>query len=49
VDQDFRVAWRFLKKSPLSTGLAVLTLGLTLGLFGIGVAVIDDTFSGPAP
>jgi predicted permease len=34
-------------KSPVSTGLAVLTLGLTLGLFGISVAVIDDTFWRP--
>ena len=44
---DFRVVWRFLLKSPLSTGLAVLTLGLTVGVFGLAVAVIDESFWRP--
>jgi hypothetical protein len=34
-------------KSPVSTGLVVLTLGLTIGLFGAVVAVIDETFWRP--
>jgi hypothetical protein len=34
-------------KSPLATGLAVLTLGLTIGVCGLGVAVIDGSFWRP--
>jgi predicted permease len=47
VIHDFRVAWRFLLKSPLPTGLAVLTLGVTVGVCGLSVAAIDESFWRP--
>ena len=41
---DLLVAWRFLIKRPTSTVLAVLTLGITVGLSAIAVGAIDEAF-----
>src|SRR5262245_50422161 len=41
---DIKVAWRFLLKRRTSTAVAVLTLGVAIGVCTIAVGVVDQTF-----
>ena len=41
--QDIRVAWRFLRKAPTTTTLAVVTLGVAVALGAGTLALLDET------
>lgn len=44
---DLRVAWRFLRRSPVSTALAVVTLAVTVAICSVAVGLADETFWRP--
>jgi hypothetical protein len=48
--QDLRVAWRHLIGRPVSTAVAVLTLGIGLGINGVAFSVVNGVVfkNGPA-
>ena len=44
---DIRVAWRFLRKAPVSTTIAVITLGVTVAIRSLAAGILDETLSRP--
>ena len=44
---DIRVAWRFLRKAPVSTTIAVITLGVTVAICSLAAGILDETLWRP--
>ena len=44
---DIKVAWRFLRKAPVSTPIAVITLGLTVAICSLAAGILDETLWWP--